>query len=207
MVKINKSIFSRAIYYLEHHEKSMRVPAWIIRHQKEVFFIAYRMGEVLGFASENLTALAITARFHDIGKSNIDPGIINNQGVLSDAQRYEVFEHVLFSYQILKKKGINSKIILKSVFHHHENYDGSGYPDKLRATEIPVFAQILRIADSFSAMLGARPYRNPKGKNFKSALTQIENGRGTFYNPKMVDVFLRILQTPDKSDLIPGLNY
>lgn len=69
------------------------------------------------------------------------------------------------SYQILRKKGINSKAILEAVFYHHENFDGSGYPDRLRAGEIPVEAQILRIVDSYSAMLGDRPYQSPANKD------------------------------------------
>lgn len=97
--------FSNAIYYLEQHEKHKGFPQWVIRHQKEVFLFAYQMGEMLGFENERLTDLAIAARFHDIGKTQIDLEIINHEGELNAKQRYAVFEHVHQSYDILKKRG------------------------------------------------------------------------------------------------------
>jgi HD-GYP domain-containing protein (c-di-GMP phosphodiesterase class II) len=96
---------STVINHLEQHEKQYCFPEWVIRHQKEVFQLAYRMGEFLGFSVQELMDLSIAARFHDIGKSNIDPFIINHNGTLTDEQRYEVFEHVRQSHQILRKKG------------------------------------------------------------------------------------------------------
>lgn len=192
MIRNSVPQLGNAIYYLEQHEKHKDFPAWVIRHQKEVFLLSYQMGEILGFENEQLTNLAIAARFHDIGKTHIDPQIINHKGRLTDAQKFEVFEHVHKSYDILKKKGINSKFILDGVFYHHENYDGTGYPDKLKQGEIPIEAQILRIVDSFSAMLGCRPYHNRNKKDFEWALEQIEENSGSLYNPKLVEVFLKI---------------
>lgn len=78
------------------------------------------------------------------------------------------------------------------MFYHHENYDGTGYPDKLKADEIPLEAQILRIVDSFSAMLGSRPYHNRNNKDFDWALLQIKENSGSLYNPKLAEVFLKI---------------
>lgn len=153
--------------------------------------LAYHMGEMLGLRNEQLTDLAIAARFHDIGKTHIDAEIINHEGELNENQRYAVFKHVHQSYDILKKKGVNSKSILDGAFYHHENYDGTGYPDKLKADEIPIEAQILRIVDSFSAMLGSRPYNKRNEKDFEWALLQIEENSGSLYNPNLVEVFLK----------------
>lgn len=194
MVSFEDSDFSIAINHLEQHEIHSEFPAWVIRHQKEVFLLAYRMGIKLGFDSEQLTDISIAARFHDIGKADIDPGIINYQGALSENQRYIIFEHVHQSYHILRKKGIDSKIILQAVFYHHENFDGSGYPDRLSGKEIPIEAQILRLADSYSAMLGQRPYKNSDNKDFEWAGLQIEKGSGMLYNPEMVKIFLEIVK-------------
>lgn len=195
MQTVQDSTFSTAIHYLEQHEKHEGFPDWMIRHQKEVFLLAYRMGELLGFNAEQLTDLSIAARFHDIGKAHVDPEIINHNGTLTDTQRYAIFEHVHQSHDILKIKGINSRAILEGVFYHHENYDGSGYPDKLKGDEIPVEAQILRVVDSFSAMLGSRPYHNRSVKDFHWAIRQIEKYSSTFYNPKIVNVFLKIVKS------------
>ncbi len=194
MVKNSVPEFSNAIYSLEQHEKHNDFPAWVVRHQKEVFLLAYQMGEKLGLKNEQLTDLSIAARFHDIGKTNIDPQIINHKGRLTQEQKFEIFEHVHQSYDILKKKGVNSATILDGVFYHHENFDGTGYPDKLQADEIPLEAQILRIVDSFSAMLGLRPYNNRDAKDFQWAIAQIEKHKGSLYNPKLVDVFLKIIR-------------
>lgn len=91
MVDIKDSDFSIAITYLEQHEVHSEFPAWVIRHQKEVFLLAYRMGVKLGFSAEQLIDLSIAARFHDIGKAHIDPAIINYQGALNERQRYIIF--------------------------------------------------------------------------------------------------------------------
>ncbi|MFH1061870.1 MAG: HD domain-containing phosphohydrolase [Candidatus Omnitrophota bacterium] len=194
MVSFEDSDFSIAISHLEQHEIRSEFPAWVIRHQKEVFLLSYRMGLKLGFTPEQLMDISIAARFHDIGKSDIDPEIINYQGLLSENQRYIIFEHVHQSYHILRKKGIDSKNILDAVFYHHENFDGSGYPDRLSGQEIPREAQILRIVDSYSAMLGQRPYQNSDNKDIQWAISQIEQGSGVLYNPKMVRVFLEIIK-------------
>jgi HD-GYP domain-containing protein (c-di-GMP phosphodiesterase class II) len=194
MVTFKDSDFATAIAYLEQHEIHNDFPAWVIRHQKEVFLLAYRMGIKLGFNAEQLTDLSIAARFHDIGKTHIDPLIINHEGTLSEEQRYAIFEHVHQSHAILRKKGISSKRILDAVFYHHENYDGSGYPDRLSKHEIPIEAQILRIVDSYSAMLGRRPYLNIASKNLQKAAQQIEKGSGELYNPKMVKTFLEMIK-------------
>ncbi len=193
MIKNSVPEFSKAIFHLEQHERQNGFPEWVVRHQKEVFFLAYRMGEKLGLKNEQLTNLSIAARFHDIGKTHIDPQIINYKGRLTEEQKFEVFKHVHQSYDILKKKGINSKAILEGVFYHHENFDGTGYPDKLKADEISFEAQILRIVDSYSAMLGARPYQNSNNNDYKRAEEQIKNGKGVLYNPRMVDAFLKII--------------
>jgi len=192
--------FSTAIYHLELHEQQEGFPEWVIRHQKEVFLLAYRMGELLGLNTEQLTDLSIAARFHDIGKVRVDPQIINYKGRLTEAQRYEVFEHVHQSQNILKIKGISSRAILEGVFYHHENYNGTGYPDKLKGNEIPLAAQILRVVDSFSAMLGNRPYHNRSIEDLQWATSQIEKNRNTFYSPKIADMFLQIIKKDN-----PGL--
>jgi len=202
MVLVNTSTLSTVITYLEQHEKKHRFPVWVIRHQKEVFQLAYYMGVALGFSNTQLTELSVAARFHDIGKSTIDPCLINYRGALSEAQRYEVFEHVRQSHQILKKKGVQSTVILAAVFSHHENFDGSGYPDRLKHNEIPLEAQILRIVDSFSAMLGSRPYNNPHDASFEQAISQIERGSGVLYNPEMVKTFLTIVRQSGSPGII-----
>jgi HD-GYP domain-containing protein (c-di-GMP phosphodiesterase class II) len=196
MVTFKDSDFATAIAYLEQHEIHNDFPAWVIRHQKEVFLLAYRMGVKLGFDSDQLTDLSIAARFHDIGKTQIDPMIINHEGALTEDQRYAIFEHVHQSHSILRKKGISSKKILDAVFYHHENFDGSGYPDRLSKHEIPVEAQILRVVDSYSAIMGQRPYLNIASKNLQAAAKQIEKGSGELYNPKMVKTFLEIIKPP-----------
>ncbi len=199
MVSYKDSDFLVAINHLERHEIRSDFPSWVIRHQKEVFLLAYRMGIKLGFSPEKLMDISIAARFHDIGKADIDSGIINHQGPLNENQRYIIFEHVHQSYHILKKKGIDSKVILQAVFYHHENFDGSGYPDKLSGEEIPIEAQILRIVDSYSAMLGQRPYLNSASENIQNALLQIDQGSGVLYNPEMVKVFLEIVKPSSRS--------
>lgn len=197
--------YGKAIEMLEAREAQRPLEyEWVIKHEKEVMLIAYCMGKVLGFNEEQLVKILIGCRFHDIGKCDIDPEIISDDRVFSDnvlftkeeqeIKRNKISEHSAKSYDILKECGIKDEIILKVAFYHHANTDGTGYPDPVTRQEIALEAKITRVADSFSAMLGVRPYNQQLKHTFDSAVADIVDNRYVLYGPRVVQSFLSLVQ-------------
>ena len=129
-------------------------------HSVDTAIFSLGFGAHLGFNKNDLHNLGQAALLHDIGKSRVDPAIVNKDGLLTDDEFDQIKKHSLFGYFILKAHKINNQDILSGVRYHHEKYDGSGYPDKLRGKEIPLFAQIISLADIFSAISTQRSYRD-----------------------------------------------
>ena len=204
--------FGPAIERLERNEQVFLTAKqqWVITHEKEVMLIAYAMGKVIGLDERECACLAIAARFHDIGKCAVDPAVINDDRLFEQllketgkAQeeerehiRNQIVEHTVQSYHILKNAGIKNETILDTVFYHHANVDGSGYPDPITRRDIPLFARITRVADSFSAMLGDRPYPRKFQKSFQDAVNEIDRNIYYMYGPRMARAFFALLEEP-----------
>lgn len=129
-------------------------------HSVDTAIFALGFGHHLGFSKTDLHNLGCSAIFHDIGKSRVDPAIINKDGLLDDDEFEQIKKHSLYGYFILKAHKENNQDILNGVRYHHEKYDGSGYPDKLRGKDIPLFAQIVSLGDIFSAISTRKTYRD-----------------------------------------------
>lgn len=129
-------------------------------HSIDTAIFSLGFGAHLGLSREDMHNLGQSAMFHDIGKSRVDPTIINKDGLLTDEEFDQVKKHSLFGYFILKSHKVTNQDILNGVRYHHEKYDGSGYPDKLSGKEIPLFAQIISLADVFSAISTQKSYRD-----------------------------------------------
>ncbi len=133
--------------------------------------------------------LYYAAEFHDVGKINISDNILKKGDALSDEEYTEIQRHPIESVKILKPmEKWFGKIMLDAVLYHHENYDGTGYPHGKKGEEISILAKIIRVADSFDAMVTDRPYR--KALIQHQALLELKNGRGKQYDPRVVDAFL-----------------
>lgn len=129
-------------------------------HSVDTAIFALGFGAHLGLNKNDLYNLGQAALFHDIGKSRVDPAIIDKDGILTEDEFDQVKKHSLYGYFILKSHKITNQDVLNGVRYHHEKYDGSGYPDKLRGKEIPLFAQIIAMADVFSAISTQKSYRD-----------------------------------------------
>lgn len=168
-------------------------------HCKRVAIYAEALGHYLNLSNEEIEDLILAANLHDIGKIALPDAIINKDGKLSDLEFNLMKSHVKLGASILpdEQLGYLSKIIRA----HHEKYDGTGYPDGLKGEEIPFFAQILAIADSFDAMTSQRSYNKVKSTEeaFKDLIAHtkpygVEDGLGIFYNPKLVDAFIKVIR-------------
>ena len=126
-------------------------------HGMEVSNLAYDVGRELGLSEEMCHELAVVGIVHDIGKIPLSGYVEGDDTLVVEEMRF-VRMHAQLSYELLKDRGY-SDFILQAILYHHENMDGSGYPDNLSGEEIPYGARILRICDVYSALTSDRPYR------------------------------------------------
>ena len=142
-------------------------------------------------SEEQLKTLKVGGLFHDIGKIGIPYSILQKQAKLTDDEYSEIKNHPSIGEHILSTATIFQDII-PIVKHHHEKYDGYGYPSRLAGQDIPYFARITAIADSFDAMTSKRVYRN--SLPLETVITEFMRCRGSQFDPNLTDVFLDILE-------------
>lgn len=155
-------------------------------HSERVAQMAYKFGTYLGYDEKRLQNLYDAARFHDVGKLFVDSKILTKKGGLDDSEFAQILQHPIHSESILRDMGFPSEV-LEAVRGHHENYNGTGYPDKLDYRQINAHAAIIRIIDSYDSIINVRPYSAAEGK--EEAINEILSLKGTMYNPYLADRF------------------
>ncbi|NLC38655.1 MAG: HD-GYP domain-containing protein, partial [Clostridia bacterium] len=157
-------------------------------HSQRVGCYAKEIAKEFKFSPEKLETLEYMAVLHDIGKLGIPEGILNKPGRLTAEEYWMMQQHSVIGYEIV---GQIRRLKKDAVFirHHHEWWDGSGYPDHLQGEEIPLESRILAVADAFDAMTMDRPYR--RARTFEEALAEVKAGAGTQFDPKVVEKFLQ----------------
>ena len=158
-------------------------------HSARVAEYACMVAKKLGFSKAELRALENAAILHDIGKMGIADSILHKKGKLSIDEWEIIKKHPRLGLDILspleflsEEKGI--------IRHHHERYDGKGYPAGLKAEKIPLGSRILAAADSFDAMRSHRPYRGPLPE--ETVLSELKSNAGTQFDPKVIEILLEI---------------
>jgi len=143
------------------------------------------------FDEKFLSDLHIASLLHDIGKIGVPESILNKKGTLTEEEREKIQEHPLIGVAILKSiKELQDPVL--GVKYHHERYDGLGYPEGLRASQIPLIASIISVADSFDAMTSDRPHRPALCRD--DAITEIRRLSGAQFHPQVVHAFLELCQ-------------
>ncbi len=165
-------------------------------HSDRVATYATMTAERMGLSHEQRIALEMAAYLHDIGKIGIREEILLKPGRLDDGEMAEMQHHPLIGANILKPVAF-PWAITPVVRHHHEAYDGSGYPAGLKGEEIPLLARILSVADSFEAMTADRPYR--PGRSYGEALEELRRCAGSQFDPRIVDVFEQVVRELESS--------
>ena len=135
--------------------------------------------------------IGMAAAFHDIGKLRVPERILLKPGPLDPDEWTVVRLHPIWSEQALGA-GAHLPVAREAARWHHENWDGTGYPDGLYGDRIPVAARIVRIADAFDAMTNRRPYQQPV--SFEAALEELQAGAGKDYDPELVNHFVEMIQ-------------
>ena len=159
-------------------------------HSDRVAEYSVLIGKHMGLSEEELKTLRIGGLFHDIGKIGIPDAILLKEGKLDDNEYSEIKNHPSIGKHILSNASIFSNII-PIVYHHHEKYNGSGYPEQLAGENIPLLARITAVADTFDAMTSKRSYRNAIPLEYVRA--EIEKCSGTQFDPQIAKVFLDII--------------
>jgi diguanylate cyclase (GGDEF)-like protein/putative nucleotidyltransferase with HDIG domain len=156
-------------------------------HSERVMRYAQAIGEELGLGTDELRLLRYAAFLHDIGKIEIGRDILNKPGPLTEKERNIIRRHTLYGVQIIEPIRSLEQIV-GIVLHHHERFDGQGYPAGLSGESIPLLARILAVADAFDAMRSHRPYR--EALTLGAALEEVRLGRGTQFDPRVADALL-----------------
>jgi HD-GYP domain-containing protein (c-di-GMP phosphodiesterase class II) len=149
------------------------------------------IGKKIGLSHDDLTDLEVACLFHDVGKIKTPDSILLKPGKLSPAEYKEMMHHVEYGASILSWAPSLTKYI-PSTRHHHEWHNGKGYPDGLAGDDIPLFAAIIAIGDTFDAMTSDRPYR--KALSEEDALKEINRMSGIQFRPDLAAVFIELME-------------
>ena len=161
-------------------------------HSDRVSEYSVLLGQKLGLPEQDINNLKVGGLFHDIGKIGVPDSILLKNSKLTDDEYSEIKNHPAIGAHILSNATI-FKDVIPIVKHHHERFDGNGYPGKLKGEEIPYLARIAAVADAFDAMTSKRTYRDSLPLDVVK--TELENNKGTQFDPAIADAFLDILNT------------
>ncbi|WP_128426584.1 HD-GYP domain-containing protein [Gudongella oleilytica] len=159
-------------------------------HANRVEKFAVELAEAYHLPFESVQNIKTASILHDIGKIGINDSILNKATRLSQEEFHEIMRHPSIGADIISKVDF-LKDITTIVKHHHERFDGKGYPDGLHGDEIPIEAAILTIADSYDAMTSDRPYR--KALTQEEAFEELKRNAGTQFHPQLVETFISIM--------------
>src|SRR3989475_1420760 len=159
-------------------------------HVRRVQLYAMGMGEVFGLTKEDIAALKAGALLHDIGKLAVPPHILNKPGRLTPAEFDKMKIHTTVGAQILGRVDFPYPVV-PIVRHHHEQWDGKGYPDGLQGEQIPLTARIFSVVDCFDSVREDRPFR--RGMTRDESIALLRRGSGTHFDPGVVEQFIRHL--------------
>ena len=151
-----------------------------------------RVGQELGLEESQLQNLEVAALLHDIGKVGVPDAILRKPGKLDDDEYALMKKHPEYGWAVLRMLPGFERAAL-DILHHHERFDGKGYPAGLRETEIPIVSRIVSVIDAFDAMVSSRPYR--KGLPYEEAVRRLIEASGTQFDPAVVKSFLSFAQS------------
>jgi len=160
-------------------------------HCERVSSYAVMVGEAMGLDKQEIQTLLHAGLLHDIGKIELPKSVLNKTACLSEEELKSVSQHPIHSAHILEPLS-NTGNLIDYVIHHHERYDGKGYPDGLKGEEISIGARILCVVDCFDAMVSERPYR--RSMTIEEAIIELKRCAGTQFDPKIVQIFIDALR-------------
>ncbi len=173
-------------------------------HVRRVQIYAAGMGEVFGLTANEIAALKAGALLHDVGKLAVPPHILNKPGPLTPAEFEKMKIHTVVGAQMLGRVDFPYPV-LPIIRHHHEQWDGRGYPDRLRGEQIPITARIIAVVDCFDSIREDRPFR--RGMTLDEATALLLRGSGIHFDPNVVEQFLKHLPRFETQIAVLGLQH
>lgn len=165
---------------------------WTNGHSVRVMNYALAIGNELRLSNATLETLRVSGLLHDIGKIDTCASVLEKKGKLT-AEEFELVKlHPVTGAEIIQKTERLSSVA-RVVRHHHERFDGFGYPDGLIGANIPLLSRVLLVADAFDSMTADRPYRMAPGKPY--AISELRRCSGSQFDPNVVTAFMDILNT------------
>lgn len=164
-------------------------------HSGRVAEYTVRLATALGIEVPQVESLRLASALHDLGKIGIRDEVLNKPSRLTPEEYDLIKQHPLIAVQILQPLAVVQDII-PWIKHHHERYDGGGYPDGLAGENIPLGARIIALADSFDAMTSDRPYR--RALPLEVALEEVRQGAGRQFDPQLAEVWLKLMKEGER---------
>jgi len=172
-------------------------------HLRRLSRYSEQLAVAAAIPQEHLKAIRFGGLLHDIGKISVDDAILRKSGALTPEEYEQIKRHPEYGARIVAPMRFAAEVA-PIIRHHHERWDGSGYPDGLRGEEIPIGARIVAIVDAYDAMMTDRPYRKALG--LEETLRRLREGRGREWDPKLLDLFLGLVEDGCLEDpMIEGL--
>lgn len=171
-------------------------------HSERVGHLAYLIGQEMGFPKIQLEKLRRGGMLHDIGKIGITDELLYKPGTFSQDERARMNQHPEKGHLIV----VNCHLLwdlIPMIRNHHENFDGSGYPDGLKGEIIPIEVRIVSLSDYFDALVTARPYKEPYSK--EKSLAFVKSMTGIKFDPAVINVFLKIVDAYYDQNIKPIL--
>jgi diguanylate cyclase (GGDEF)-like protein/putative nucleotidyltransferase with HDIG domain len=168
-------------------------------HSQRVAQLAVRLAARIGLPREELELTRLAASLHDLGKLALPEDLLRKPAPLTAPERTVLQRHAQIGFRMLESLGIDP--VAEWVLHHHERWDGTGYPDRLAGTEIPLGARIIFVADAYDAMTSDRVYRQRRTN--EDALDEIVRCAGTQFDPEVVEALEAELEPEQRPELVP----
>ncbi len=169
-------------------------------HTWRVVLYTRAVAEAEGLEKELIERLTVGAALHDLGKVDIPDAVLTKPGPLTAAEFDVIRTHSHLGHERLVRMGETDELLLGLVRHHHERWDGDGYPDRLRGEGIPLGARYFAVIDTFDALTSRRPYRNEVGEDAADqALGILHDDAGSHYQPAAVELFAKLYEAGDLS--------
>jgi len=191
-IRTDKNEDLEALIYSIYLQKLLTHDPYTYYHSIRVGCLMSAFGTHLGLSSDITESLYFSGLLHDIGKLNVSKKILSKPGSLTEAEWESIKAHPIEGFNLLSPS-LSDSIFWDVIRYHHENYDGSGYPFKLVGEEIPYYAQIARIVDTFDAMTTHRSYNKKRSVN--ATLRTIEDSIGYGYEPQLSRSFIDFAYT------------
>ena len=170
-------------------------------HSDRVGDLAARVAKRVGLNPEQVELIRLAGQLHDLGKLAIPEELLRKPGALTDSERLVLERHPQIGFRMLDSLGVDP--VAELVLHHHERWDGAGYPDGLAGERIPLGARIIFVADAYDAMVSDRVYRAARSTD--SAIAELRRCAGTQFDPAIVSAFTEELGMSSLGDLVDDL--